>query len=172
MILKANEAAGGLKHAGLGWQRVLLRRPSESLLPRLLPSLKNLGLPAGSVLDASGKPRTCAICGYALVRIQLEDGWTMDICSAMPVLRFNHPLLSRWLKDLPTEKMAERTAKQYTSVAQSEARAAKEQGVPALPAAMRSEAESRAQPSEEVYARSMATEEQCGVHKTDTLKPK
>ncbi len=117
MIFKANEAVGGLKHASMGWQRIILKRPVESLLPRFLPTLKNIGIDAGAAQDASGQIRRCAICGYALARVTLDNGWTMDVCSAMPVLKFNHPLLNRWVKDMPSDKLPEPAAKQYTSVA-------------------------------------------------------
>ena len=100
VILKANEAVGGLKHAGLKWERLLLRRPPDRFIPRF----SRLALPLQSS-SSTDLQAGCPICGYALVRLQFADGWTLDACSAMPALFFDNPKFVQWQSTMPREKL-------------------------------------------------------------------
>jgi hypothetical protein len=101
LVIKLNEAAGGFKHASYGWWRLLLRQSRDRFLPRF----SQLPLPAAAARDFDGMPAYCHICGYARVCITMPDGWTLETCSAMPLLLFDNEQLVLWLKAVPQEKL-------------------------------------------------------------------
>ena len=101
MIFKLNEAAGGLKHAARGWQRVALRKPFDRYVPRF----SNLPTPATISLGSSGQVNVCSICGYALVRMRLDNGWELEVCSSEPILSYGVPDFQQWQKALPSPKV-------------------------------------------------------------------
>jgi hypothetical protein len=98
MVFKINETVGGVKHLGLNWARLLGRRSRD----RFLPQYKDLGQAARR---PDGRPIYCHTCGYTRVQITLSNGWTMETCSAMPILRLNSEQFAAWREAAPREKL-------------------------------------------------------------------
>jgi hypothetical protein len=100
LVFKANEAVGNCKHVGLKIARLLFRHSRE----RFLSDFQDLGLPVSRSFDFEGKPRCCHVCGYAIIDIELDRGWTLETCSAMPILLLTSPLFAAWRKRVPPER--------------------------------------------------------------------
>jgi hypothetical protein len=101
LVIKANEAAGGFKHASLGWGRLLFRHRPDRFLPRF----QQFDLQWSAACEFDGAPAYCHTCGYLRVCITMIDGWTLETCSAMPLLLFDQPQLLQWMKAVPGEKL-------------------------------------------------------------------
>src|SRR5262245_59610599 len=80
MPFNLRETIGGLNHLRLGWQRTLLSRPTDYYLraAETLESFKTLVRPAKD----ENEQWCCAICGYALARLEIAGGWLFETCSA------------------------------------------------------------------------------------------
>lgn len=99
MILKAHEAALGIKHVSYRLQRSILQRPTNFHLRKL----NSCTMPFAELKDANGVPALCEVCGYAMARIQMPSGWVLDLCSAVPVVNFGKAEFWRWQCELPEE---------------------------------------------------------------------
>ncbi|GEM_PF-3475783 len=104
MPFNFKETVGGLNHLRLGLARRLLRQPGDRFL-------KHLGRPGGQPLcvpsNPDGSPLVCPICGFAVARLELAGGWTLETCSATglrPVLRACN--LGDWVGRLPAGQEA------------------------------------------------------------------
>lgn len=95
MVFKLNETAGGLKHMSLAFVRVLAGRPRDFHVSRF---------PAGTQIATHlGKDIICRHCGYVKVSVELSEGWTMELCSAMPILKVTDPRLDEWKQNIPSD---------------------------------------------------------------------
>ena len=101
MVFKLNEAACGIKHAYLGWERAIRRHKRDRFLPRF----SQLSIPAAPARDFDGSPLYCHICGYARVCLILPDGWTLELCSSLPPLSVEQEPLRQWLNAVPRSRL-------------------------------------------------------------------
>jgi hypothetical protein len=37
--------------------------------------------------EPNGRNATCPICGYAMIRLELANGWLVETCSAVPTVK-------------------------------------------------------------------------------------
>lgn len=101
MVFKANEAVGNFKHFGLKCARILLARQRSFYLARY----RNLGVPVTRARRLDGQDWHCHACGYDMISVNLDNDWTLETCSAMPVLLLNSPLFAAWKKGVPAQKL-------------------------------------------------------------------
>ena len=81
MVFNLREAVSGFKHLRLNWTRMLSNRPDTWFIKNY--EIRGLNVER---FTEDGRPAICSICGYAMIRLELKNGWLMDTCSAMPVL--------------------------------------------------------------------------------------
>jgi hypothetical protein len=77
------------------------------------------GLKLEAVLDKSGKPRTCQLCGFALATLELNEQWSMQSCSATGFKQIGKgPGFKAWLSRLSPGRAGQTIdkAKQYSDV--------------------------------------------------------
>ena len=100
MLWNLKESRGGTRHLFRSICRQILGQPSTRYFDKL-ENAGNLVL----VLDSEGEPICCKFCGFAQVRILLQGGWEMEICSAASLERFldSRVKLESWAATLPSK---------------------------------------------------------------------
>jgi hypothetical protein len=91
------EAPGGYNHLRLLLLRRLLRQPVDRFLgPAVSEQL------AQPVYLKEKQMEVCEICGFALARVTLPNGWTLETCSATGLKHVlaNKERLEEWSKML------------------------------------------------------------------------
>jgi hypothetical protein len=99
LVFTRAEAASYLKHLTFRWQRVFWRKPQDFYLQKF--SCPNFDWQV--FRDHRSQAARCPVCGFAMVRVYLDNGWTLDLCSAMPALQLANPLFARWQAGLAAE---------------------------------------------------------------------
>ncbi len=79
MTMAFGETIGGVSHLSRSWRRRLLREPVTKHIDKFAAR----GIAVSPVADADGIPRACSICGFAIARLELVDGWLAETCSAV-----------------------------------------------------------------------------------------
>jgi len=82
VVFNVRETKSGFRHLMLNCTRKFFRRADTWFIKEYEDS----GLRPQRFADDNGKPAICSICGYAMIRLELNNGWLMDTCSAMPVV--------------------------------------------------------------------------------------
>jgi hypothetical protein len=102
MVFNVREAIGGFKHIGMGLERRIARRSQTFFLP----AIESRGVRAQRFSSHDGTPAICSICGYAMIRLELPNGWLFDTCSAMPtVSALESQQFKAWTDSLSSEKL-------------------------------------------------------------------
>jgi hypothetical protein len=70
--------------------------PADAYLKRF----SGASLPVEVCLDTEGKPICCEVCGFVNVRATFENGWQMEMCSALPLATVDKPAFKNWLTTL------------------------------------------------------------------------
>lgn len=50
--------------------------------------------------DKDDKPALCERCGFVIMSAHFENGWRLDMCSALPVVSLDNPEFKSWLTRL------------------------------------------------------------------------
>jgi hypothetical protein len=102
LVFSIQEGPGGLKHFALRWQRLVLGRPRS----HFLPNYSGAGIEVEEFCSYDGQPANCQVCGYALLRATLPNGWRIETCSALPAFpQFGSREFNDWLASLPDTKL-------------------------------------------------------------------
>ena len=102
MVLSLREAISGCKHIGVGLKRTLARRPDTFFVADFAAR----GMKAERYSKLNGTPAICPICGYAMLRLELQSGWVLDTCSAMPsVTALESEEFAKWAASLSSAKL-------------------------------------------------------------------
>jgi hypothetical protein len=100
--VRVKETAVGLRHLGYGYLRTLLGRKRDIYLKRYA----EMGMPVVQATSADGNPSFCPRCGYVMMEMNLEHGWTLEVCSAWKYIKhFNTPEFNDWLTHLKESKL-------------------------------------------------------------------
>lgn len=96
MAYSNRETLGGLEHLRLAVCRRLFHMKADAYMNRYA---KNK-VPVEVCLDTSSNPIHCELCGFVVMRAGFDNGWQMEMCSAMPIVDINKPAFRDWLKSL------------------------------------------------------------------------
>lgn len=96
MAFNIREGIWGLEHLRLRLCRKVFKRPAEHYLPRY----ESQSIKFATVKLADGSDKCCDRCGFLLVLATLENGWQVEMCSALPFLRLDSPAFSQWMTNL------------------------------------------------------------------------
>lgn len=89
--------AMGWFHISIGLGRILLRKSRLHYLESLSASYPFL-----APVKSQDKLLPCRVCGYAMARATMPNGWSIDNCSAFRLEEIlQSKLLQSWLGDLP-----------------------------------------------------------------------
>lgn len=58
------------------------------------------GMQTEVCLDHEGKEMHCERCGFVFLKVSLGGGWTMQTCSALPVVKLQDAAFHKWAKSL------------------------------------------------------------------------
>ncbi len=96
------ETLYGWQHLGRGVARRLLRRPATFFLNRYQVA----GQSPEAALNLDGTTAVCQVCGYCLVRVQVGNGWLVEMCSGLPVLvHLSGEKFDDWVSSLPSSEL-------------------------------------------------------------------
>lgn len=102
MVFSIREAIGGFKHIGLGWTRTFAKRPESFFLSNY--SARSVLVERFAARD--GRDAICPICGYAMIRVELPNGWLFETCSAMPTITgLDSADFNKWAESLEPAKL-------------------------------------------------------------------
>ena len=51
-------------------------------------------------LDTNGNQILCERCGFVIMKAGFENGWKMEMCSALPLVAIDNPKFQTWLTTL------------------------------------------------------------------------
>ena len=94
MLFTWRETFWGLRHLALRFSRRLLGKPADAFIKRYA------GTGAEPVQDQNGSVQECLICGFTLISLEMEEGWRMEMCSALPVLDIGSADFKQWAHSL------------------------------------------------------------------------
>jgi hypothetical protein len=102
VVFSPRELVSGVKHISVGWTRALSRRPDSYFIPDYTAR----GVLVERYLNRDGRDAICSICGYAMIRLELPNGWLFETCSAMPtVTAIGSPEFMQWAQSLAPAKL-------------------------------------------------------------------
>lgn len=96
MAINFREGVWGLEHLRIALCRKLFKTPSDAYIKRY----ENKGASIELCHDLAGNAIACDRCGYLLVRARYQSGWTMEMCSAHPLVALDNPVYVDWLATL------------------------------------------------------------------------
>lgn len=88
------ETYWGLRHRSLRFARNTLQKPTDLYVKRYA------GTGAVEARDEAGCLRECNVCGFCLIVVELDSGWQMEMCSALPVVDVRNAAFQQWAQGL------------------------------------------------------------------------
>lgn len=100
MALNIREGFWGVEHLRIALFRRVFRKPEDAFMKRY----EGMGANIERVLDTNGSAKICERCGYLLMRARFPNNWTMEMCSAFPLVKLDNPKFKDWFTQLTEEK--------------------------------------------------------------------
>lgn len=104
MAINFREGYWGLRHLCLAMQRRLFKLSEQ----HFLQGFAELGSRIQVLKDENGRQRLCERCGFSLVSYTSDSGWTIETCSALPVVDLRDAGFVDWLEDLSQGEKSDR----------------------------------------------------------------
>ncbi len=96
MAFNIRDGFWGLEHMRIALFRRIFRTPVDVHLKRY----EGKGAVIEKVLDTNGTPQICERCGFLLVRGRYSNHWTMEMCSAFPLVKLDNLQFQDWFANL------------------------------------------------------------------------
>ncbi len=106
MAFNIREGYWGLEHLRLALCRKLFNMKPEHYISRYAETGTRLAFPENERSDA----RVCERCGFVIMRAELEGGWLIEMCSALPLVSLKNRGFQNWFSELAVKNKTESAA--------------------------------------------------------------
>lgn len=95
MAFNIREGIWGLEHLRLRFWRQLFKVPTD----HFIRNYEKQTSASKQATGHDGKPLFCERCGFATIEADF-DGWRVQMCSALPLVKFDNPKFQQWFNKL------------------------------------------------------------------------
>jgi hypothetical protein len=96
LAFNIREGIRGLEHLRLAACRKMFKMNANHYIQRYADS----GMQTEVYLDHEGKEMHCERCGFVFLKVSLGGGWTMQTCSALPIVKLRDASFREWVTSL------------------------------------------------------------------------